>query len=72
MGKPYFRFLQEIRVSNAQKLLTNSDLSIRELGGESGFSNNADFHKNFKQLTGKTPLVYQREARQLTQIQGHC
>jgi AraC-like DNA-binding protein len=70
MGKSYFRFLLEIRVSNAQKLLANSNLAIRELGNESGFNNNADFHKNFKQLTGKTPLGYQREVRQRVPPQG--
>jgi AraC-like DNA-binding protein len=64
MGKSYFRFLLEIRVSNAQKLMSTSSLSIKELGRESGFGNSADFHKNFKQLTGKTPFVYQREVQQ--------
>lgn len=64
MGKSYFRFLLEIRVGDTQKLLNSPDLTIQEVGRQSGFSNNADFHKNFKQLTGKTPLTYQRDAQQ--------
>lgn len=63
MGKPYSRFLLEIRVSDTQKLLNSPDLTIREVGLQSGFSTSADFHKSFKQLTGKTPLTYQREAQ---------
>lgn len=65
MGKTYFRFLLEIRVSRARQLLLETDLSIKDLCFESGFGNSADFHKSFKQLTGKTPLAYQRETGQL-------
>ncbi|RZK22530.1 MAG: AraC family transcriptional regulator, partial [Hymenobacter sp.] len=61
MGKTYVRFLLEIRVGKARKLLSANELSIREIGVASGFGNNVDFHKSFKQLTGKTPLAYQRE-----------
>lgn len=64
MGKTYFRFLLEIRVSRARQLLIETDLSIKDLCFESGFGNSVDFHKSFKQLTGRTPLAYQREALQ--------
>jgi AraC-like DNA-binding protein len=59
--KTYSQFLIEIRVGHACKLLIESGLSIKQLCYESGFNNFTSFHKYFKQITGKSPLVYQKE-----------
>lgn len=59
-GKTYSRFLLEIRVGHACKLLIENKMSVKQLCYESGFNNFASFHKYFKQITGKSPLVYQR------------
>jgi AraC-like DNA-binding protein len=59
--KTYSRFLIEVRVGHACKLLIENNLSIKQLCYESGFSNFTGFYKYFKLITGKSPLGYQRE-----------
>jgi AraC-like DNA-binding protein len=60
-GKTYSRFLTEIKVGHACRLLIENKLNIKQLCYESGFNNMASFHKYFKIITGKSPLSYQRE-----------
>jgi AraC-like DNA-binding protein len=60
-SKTYSQFLTEIRVGYACKLIVDNKMSIKELCYESGFNNFSCFHKNFKQLMGKTPQRYQNE-----------
>ncbi|HEY8968907.1 MAG TPA: helix-turn-helix transcriptional regulator [Puia sp.] len=59
--KTYSRFLIEIRVGHACKLLIENNLSIKQICYDSGFSNFTSFYKYFKLITGKSPLGYQRE-----------
>lgn len=59
--KTFSQFLIEIRVGHACKLLIDNKMSIKQLCYESGFNNFASFHKNFKHITGKSPLTYQKE-----------
>ncbi len=59
--KTYSQFLLEIKVGHACKLLIENRLSIKQLCYESGFNNFTSFHKYFKQMTGKSPLTYQRD-----------
>ncbi len=60
-GKTYSRFLLEIRVGHACKLLMETPMSVKEVCYESGFNNFASFHKYFKEITGMSPLNYQRK-----------
>ena len=60
-GKTYSQFLTEIRVGFACKLIVENKMSIKQLCFESGFNNFSCFHKNFKQIMGKTPQAYQHE-----------
>jgi AraC-like DNA-binding protein len=62
-GKTYTQFLTEIRIGHACKLLLDNRISIKQLCFESGFNNFTCFHKNFRQLTGKSPQHYLREHR---------
>jgi AraC-like DNA-binding protein len=59
--KTYSRFLIEIRVGYACKLLIENNLSVKQLCYESGFNNFTSFHKYFKMITNKSPLTYQKE-----------
>jgi AraC-like DNA-binding protein len=59
--KTYSQFLIEIRVGHACKLLIENNLSIKQLCYESGFNNFTSFHKYFKLITNKSPLIYQKE-----------
>ena len=60
-GKTYSDFLTEIRVGYACKLLIANKSSIKQVCYESGFNNFSCFHQNFKTITGKNPLNYQKE-----------
>jgi AraC-like DNA-binding protein len=59
-GKPFSQFLTEIRVGYACKLLLDGQMSVKQLCYESGFNNFTCFHKNFKAITGKIPMDYQK------------
>jgi AraC-like DNA-binding protein len=59
--KTYSQFLIELRVGHACKLLIENNHCLKRLCYESGFNNFTSFHKYFKLITGKSPLVYQRE-----------
>jgi AraC-like DNA-binding protein len=64
--KTYSQFLTEIKVGNACKLLIENRLSIKQICYDSGFNNLASFHKYFKIITGKSPLVYQKDFLKVT------
>jgi AraC-like DNA-binding protein len=59
--KTFSQFLLEIKVGFACKLLIENKLSIKQVCFESGFNNFASFHKYFKIITGKSPLIYQKD-----------
>jgi AraC-like DNA-binding protein len=59
--KTYSQFIIEIKVGYACKLLIENKLNIKQLCYDSGFNNFSTFHKHFKQVTGKSPLIYQKE-----------
>lgn len=59
--KTYMQFLIEIKVGHACKLLIKNKMSIKHIYYESGFNNVTSFHKYFKSITGKSPLMYQRQ-----------
>ena len=59
--KTYTQFIIELKVGHACKLLIDNELSIKQICYESGFNNFAGFHKYFKIITGKSPLIYQKE-----------
>ena len=58
--KTYSQFLTELKVGKACKLLIDSSMDIKQVCYESGFHNFASFHKSFKEITGKSPLIYQK------------
>lgn len=60
-GKTFSRFLNEIRVGHACRLLVENKLSVKQICYESGFNNFASFHKNFKTITQKSPLNFQKD-----------
>lgn len=56
--KTYTNFLNEVRVSNACKMLIEKEKNIQEICYEVGFSNLSHFNRTFKKVTGKTPKAY--------------
>jgi AraC-like DNA-binding protein len=59
-GKTYTAFTNEIRIGHACRMLIEDKMSVKEICFECGFYNFASFHKCFKEITGRTPLKYQK------------
>lgn len=57
-GKRFTRFVNEIRIVHACKLLTEQKLSISNISYESGFNNISHFNRLFKDITNKSPSDY--------------
>ena len=57
-GKPFKKWLNEVKIEHACRLLENSELSILEISLESGFHSISHFGKTFKNLIGMTPKEY--------------
>lgn len=56
-------FINFYRINRAKSLLRNShNITIGEVATRSGFSNQSSFQRKFKELTGVTPLTFQRIA----------
>lgn len=56
--KTFSRFLIEVRIANACRLLYQDDFNTSECCYGSGYNNLSNFHKHFKSVTGMTPLEY--------------
>jgi AraC-like DNA-binding protein len=63
MMKTFVRFLTELRIGHACKLLISSDITVAGVCFESGFQNLSNFNRQFKEYTGKTPIEYKKEFR---------
>lgn len=59
--RTFTRFVNEVRVAHACRLLANNDLSISGISYESGFNNISHFNKQFKLLTGQNPRDYRKK-----------
>lgn len=60
-NKTYFRFLNELRIEKACKLLaTQNDLSISEICEQCGFNNISNFNRQFKSIKGQNPTEFKK------------
>lgn len=57
-GKTFSKFLTDVRIGYARKLMIENQMDIKQICFESGFNNFSCFHKQFKAITGKTPKDY--------------
>jgi len=60
LGKTIFEHLNFIKVDFACKLLMNNELSVADVAYDSGFNNLSHFNKQFRQITGVSPLKYRQ------------
>ena len=58
--KTYFDFLQDLRISHACKLLSNTNKPVLEICYESGYNSWAHFSKQFKHVKKITPSQYRK------------
>jgi AraC-like DNA-binding protein len=62
LGKNFFQFVNEYRVEEVKKKLSNpkNPYSIEAIGYECGFNSKSTFFSVFKNITGQTPTEYKR------------
>ncbi len=60
-NKSYFRFLNELRIENASKLLlTHESYTIAEIADQSGFNNISNFNRQFKAIKHISPSAFRK------------
>ncbi|MBP3233659.1 MAG: response regulator [Eubacterium sp.] len=57
-GKTFIDYLTGLRIDKAKELLENTDLSMKEICSEVGYSNPNYFSRIFKKITGFSPTEY--------------
>jgi len=60
-NKPFSRFIAEIRIKHACKLLTETEDTISQVCYDSGFNTLSNFNRQFKEIMQKSPLQYKKE-----------
>jgi AraC family transcriptional regulator len=63
MGMPPHRYLINMRVAKARRLLEKSSMSIAEIAYECGFAHQEHLTRLFRRHCGTTPAVYRRSKR---------
>lgn len=61
--KPFTKYLNEIRIGYACKLLLENKEGITSIAYLSGFNNVSNFNRQFKMIKGKTPSLYLKDYR---------
>ena len=62
-GTPPGRYLRELRMQLAAKLLVDSFLSVKEIMARVGINDESHFVRDFKRVTAMTPMQYRRQCR---------
>lgn len=60
-NKGFARFITELRIKHACKLLTETDLSVAMISEKSGFKTLSNFNKQFRDEMKKKPSDYRKE-----------
>jgi AraC-like DNA-binding protein len=60
-NKPFSRFISEIRIKQACKMLTETDEPVSQICYACGFDTLSNFNKQFKDITQKKPTQYKNE-----------
>ncbi len=60
-GKSLPRLLNERRVADAQRMLTDPSIPVQVVAFEVGFNSLASFNRVFKEITGQTPSGFRQE-----------
>jgi transcriptional regulator GlxA family with amidase domain len=58
--KTFSRFLIEVRIGHACKLLAESDKPVADICYECGFNNFSNFNRHFKSIAGRSPLHHRK------------
>lgn len=59
-GVNYMRYLTQVRLEEAQKLLRTTDLSIAQVAETVGYPNVTNFYRHFQRQTSMTPAMFRQ------------
>ncbi len=59
-GMTYTRFLNEVRLGHAARLLMETELPIAQIAFETGFNNLSNFNRRFRDHYGRAPSQYRK------------
>lgn len=62
-GKSMTRYINELRIGYACKLLLTDEMTVSQICYECGYGNLSNFNRHFKTITGFTPSGYVKEFR---------
>ncbi|GEM_PF-2425746 len=62
-GANLFVYLAELKIERAKRLLTGSEVKLRQIVDELGFNDESHFSKTFKKHTGYSPRSYRDQFR---------
>ncbi len=65
LGVGFKRYLLQLRVNEAKRLLASTDLPMADVMFASGFQSHAPFYRAFRQIVGAAPLEYRELSRKL-------
>ena len=57
------QYIQEVRITLAKEMLTNTAMSIKEIAFELGYDNSDYFFTVFRKMVGITPLCYRKQTQ---------
>lgn len=60
-NKTFVQFLNEYRIAHACNLLGEQSHSVLDIAFECGFSNQSNFNRAFRKITGKSPSQFRQE-----------
>ncbi len=63
LGQSFFDIVNGLRIEKAKELLSDPALKVHEIAQEVGYGDVAHFSKNFKKLTGVSPMEYRSGAK---------
>ena len=63
-GTTPLKYLTVLRIREAQRLLADTDLPIREVGFRTGYPDQFHFSKTFRKITERSPSSYRKEMQE--------
>jgi len=70
-GMPLMKYITKIRIAEAKKLLVNTQKGMKEIAYETGFGDEKNFFKRFKQYEGLSPAKYRTAFTRAKVVSGN-